>query len=381
MRRPGGWSLALALLVAWLAPGVAMGQKRGSFKDPEDGRLDVSDWLLTQKGVLPTPIIVTEPALGYGGGLAALFFSQSLAEGATESGKFVPPTITGAAAFYTAGGSYGGGVALFHPFRKDQFRYLGVLGGASLDLDFYGFDPEGPLAENPIAYTIDPLFTYHRFQGRLGKSDLFVGAQYIYLHTKSTFDVELPVEIPERDLKVDVGGLGAGLELDTRDNLLDATRGMDITASGTWFGAAFGGDESFSRYDVQGLFYGRLSSRWGYGLRVHSRFATGDVPFFAKPFLQMRGLPALQYTNDVTLLGEAEARYSLDARWMLLGFGGAGRVGETFGDLDDAPSIAAGGVGFRYLLARKLGLGSGLDFAFGEGGEFAFYIQMGAAWR
>jgi hypothetical protein len=38
-------------------------------------------------------------------------------------------------------------------------------------------------------------------------------------------------------------------------------------------------------------------------------------------------------------------------------------------------------VGFRYLIARKLGLGSGLDFALGPGGEFAFYIQTGAAWR
>ena len=31
-----------------------------------------------------------------------------------EAGPFVPPTIAGAAAFYTTNGSYGGG-ALFHP--------------------------------------------------------------------------------------------------------------------------------------------------------------------------------------------------------------------------------------------------------------------------
>ena len=55
-------------------------------------------------------------------------------------------------------------------------------------------------------------------------------------------------------------------------------------------------------------------------------------------------------------------------------------MGETLGDLGGAPG-RAGGVGFRYLVARKLGLGSGVDFAWGPGGDFAFYIQTGSAWR
>ena len=59
----------------------------------------------------------------------------------------------------------------------------------------------------------------------------------------------------------------------------------------------------------------------------------------------------------------------------------AGRVAETFGDIGDAPSIGAGGAGFRYLIARLLGLGVGMDAAVGRGGEFAVYLQTGAAWR
>jgi len=54
---------ALILLLA-LTPASALGQKGGVFRDPEDGRLDMSEWLLTKKGVLPIPIIITEPALG-----------------------------------------------------------------------------------------------------------------------------------------------------------------------------------------------------------------------------------------------------------------------------------------------------------------------------
>lgn len=38
--------------------------------------------------------------------------------------------------------------------------------------------------------------------------------------------------------------LGASLELDTRDILLDASRGVDVVLKGTWYGAAFGGEQS-----------------------------------------------------------------------------------------------------------------------------------------
>jgi hypothetical protein len=370
------WCLALAIV-----PAPSHGQAMDRFRDPEDGRLDLSDWLLNKKGVLPIPILITEPALGLGGGLFVAWFSQSIADRARTTGRYLPPTIAGGGGFYTSGGSYGGAAFLFHPFRQDRFRFVGALGSASLDLDFFGFDPDGPLADQPIAYTIDPLFAFTRFQGRLGTSPLFLGLQYSYLRTVSTFDGPVPPGIGSRELDETVGGFGGGFEFDTRDNLLDAKRGMDLTATGMWFGPSVGGDESFALFDVQGLFYGQPSDRWGYGLRVDAGLSSGDPPFFEKPWLSMRGLPAIKYLNDATLLGETEVRYSPDSRWTILAFGGGGRVADGWNALGDASTVFAGGTGFRYLIARQLGLGSGVDFAWGPGGEFAFYIQMGAAWK
>ena len=48
------------------------------FKDPKDGAFDASKWLIDQKGFLPIPILITEPAVGYGGGAGLLFFHQSV---------------------------------------------------------------------------------------------------------------------------------------------------------------------------------------------------------------------------------------------------------------------------------------------------------------
>ncbi len=45
----------------------------------------------------------------------------------------------------------------------------------------------------------------------------------------------------------------------------------------------------------------------------------------------------------------------------------------------DSGGVWAGGVGFRYRIARKLGLDAGIDLADGSGGA-VFYIQFGHAW-
>ena len=48
--------------------------------DPGDGMLDLSEHLLEHRGILPVPIVITEPAVGYGGGLVGIFFDKPLGD-------------------------------------------------------------------------------------------------------------------------------------------------------------------------------------------------------------------------------------------------------------------------------------------------------------
>src|SRR5688572_32163574 len=128
--------------------GRTTGQASGSIELDSAARadsarpgFDMSHYLLKQKGFLPIPIIITEKAVGYGGGLAGLWFGTPPTPPPGEEDKFQTPRVTGAAAFY-AGESYGAGGGVYLPMHGDQMRYYGVALATSLGLKFYGFDPD-----------------------------------------------------------------------------------------------------------------------------------------------------------------------------------------------------------------------------------------------
>ncbi len=143
---------------------------------------------------------------------------------------------------------------------------------------------------------------------------------------------------------------------------------------------ALGGTVDFESLYARAFHYFPLGSAWVLGLRGDLRFTSEGTPFFAKPFVRLRGVPALRYQDDRTAVAEAELRWNVTARWVLLGFAGAGRAFGERTDWGDAETVVSKGFGFRYLLARKLGLYGGLDFARGPE-DRAFYIQVGSAWR
>jgi len=66
---------------------------------------------------------------------------------------------------------------------------------------------------------------------------------------------------------------------------------------------------------------------------------------------------------------------------VVLAFGGIGSAAKDWGELSNARVAGGGGVGFRYLLAKKFGIRSGVDVAVGTGGKPLFYLQNGAAWK
>jgi hypothetical protein len=351
-----------------------------TFKDPKDGDVDMSRWLLQHKGALLVPIIITEPAVGTGGGLAAVFFRRpTQSEESKERGDHIPPDIFGVAAFKTENGTYGYGLGGTFHFKDDTWRYAGVVAKASVNLDFY---TQGFLQESrKIGYNLDGLFTYQQVSRRLGRSDWFVSGRWIYMDLDSRLNLQSDHQyFQPKDFANRASGLGLGLSYDSRDNTLTPSKGWLGRIEGTAYAPAFGSDNTFQTYHTHVYGYFRLWDAWVLGTRADYRAARGAVPFYQLPSIDLRGIAYGRYQDENVGVLEAELRWNLTPRWALLGFGGAGRAWGRTLDFNEASTHPAGGLGFRYLVARALGLYAGIDWAWSQG-QNAYYIQVGSAWR
>ncbi len=355
------------------------------FEDPADGRFDASRWLLDRKGFLPVPILITEPALGYGAGLGLLFFHRNISSGAaTEVAdgvrRFEPPDITGGAAFGTENGSQGGGIGHLGYSEGRRWRYALGAASASLNLAWYGLpDVGGGGQAKGLDFNIDSKGGVADVRRRFGDTEWWAGLRYVGAKTQSQFALRTPSEIPARQFDTIASGLGLVVEYDGRDNIFTPNSGVRLYLDTIRFSEALGSDHDFSRSRLAWSGFRPLGESVVLGVRADVQAVDGDVPFYAVPFIMLRGIPAMRYQGERTALLEVEARWNLDGRWSLVGFAGAGRAANA-GDLGSAPTRVTKGVGFRYLLARALGMHAGVDVARGPE-ENAFYITVGSSWR
>jgi len=366
---------ALAAAMAISAPGMA---EPGSFTDPEDGAFDVSDYLLNRKGVFPVPIVITEPAVGYGGGAMLMYFSESLAESgqhARQAGEpATPPNFTGIGILGTENGSRGAGLFHFHTWGGDRFRYLGALARGRVNLDYYG-----PL-DHGRSYELKGTFLVQQLLTRLGNSRWYAGPRYTYFKSDTRFTGEAASELALDDQELSVGKLGIVIDYDNRDNMFYPTKGSYAEFEAQFARGWLGSSKSFETYRARGYTWLPIHPKWTLGLRMDAQTTGGSVPFYAQPYVDLRGVSRGRYQDRTALAAEMELRWNVAPRWSLLGFSGIGKAYGRWKSFGEASDVSSVGVGFRYLIARKLGLAVGLDVAHSKD-QNAFYIQVGSAWR
>jgi hypothetical protein len=375
---------ALAAAAALLASPSAVAQSfLDRFRDREDGAFDVSEYLLDHRGALVVPIVITEPAVGYGGGLAAAWFSESIRDSAQRAsgGKVAPPNIYLAAAFATENGTRGGAAGTRLSFGEDRWRYVGGVAAMDVHLDFYGIGGNLAPGLDKLSYALEGWGTYHDLARRIGDSDHFAGLRYIYADMKTRFDAGLEgANLSPRELAKRNSELGFAWKYDSRDNIFTTRKGVEAELAATFASPSIGADNRFQYYRAHVFGYVAGGERLVVPLRADVRAARGDVPFYRLPFVDMRGIPAARYQDENAGVLEVEARYYVTPRWIVLGFLGAGRTWGRDVAFGDASSRVGKGGGFRYMIARMLNLSMGIDVARGPE-DTAWYLQVGNAWR
>jgi hypothetical protein len=395
-RNSARWLIAVGIIAGVLLTSAAplSAQDTGAKKSPATTEDDDGATEKKKKKslpVIPIPIFITEPAIGYGLGAAVGYFHKRKGDEETgvediapayttgtppgsvrdrESKR--PPTITGVAAAYTDKGTWAVGAGHSASWRKDTIRYQGVLGYANVNSTFF-------FLSVPFDFNLRGVILYQGIRFRLGESDFFLGGKLSYFNADGEFTVGEGAPDGFLERNTNDGGLAFQAVWDTRDNTMTPDAGQFFEAVLWRYDDALGGEFNYWKGGLKLLSFHPFAERFVLGLRLEANAVDGDAPLWAYPWITLRGVPALRYQNETAGAIETELRWNIFDRWAVLGFVG---VGATRGDTrryEDESGIVAGGIGGRWLFRPEDRLWVGVDIAAGPEDTYA-YIQVGHAW-
>ena len=340
-----------------------------SFRDEEDGKFDLSDWIIDANGFVPIPLLITEPALGGFGGALGLAFLNPVPGS--------PPNITTVLAGYTANKTWfiGGIHTKNIPEKGIKYRYGTVY--ANVNISLYREIPVVGEQEFKFNFKMLPVF----FEGtkQLGDSKWRAGFNYTFLWNRVGYNGELPYFVPAKEINSHISMIGPVIQYDSRDNVFTPNKGTKVDFSYTISQNWTGSDYNYSRLNIANYSYWPVSKNWILGLRAEYQQVFNSPPFYLLPGINLRGVPAARYQGLQTALTELENRIDISSRWSIMAFGGLAKAFNGFDDFGESDLAYNIGTGYRYLIARKFGLRMGMDVAFGPD-DWGYYIIFGSNW-
>lgn len=348
--------------------------KKKKVKDPNRGRF------------LPIPIFITEPAVGEGLGLALAYFHRpknspsgttiaspgSIGDATREQAP--PPTVTGVFGAYTSNETAVAGIGHMNSFKDDHIRFTGAVAVADINSTFY-------LLDQPFKFNLEGAIAYQETRVRFGDSRWFWGIGLSYINATTAFLLDLPDDAPIDLFRSELTnvGLSGKLAWDTRDNTSMPNQGQLFDLALWRYDEGIGGDFDYWNATLKLLSFHQLHEKFVLGLRLELSAIDGRAPFFAVPWVSLRGIPALRYQGDHVGVFEVEGRYNFTPRWALIGFAGTGKVNSDVPIIDTEQNIYSYGLGGRYQIFQAQNIWVGIDVA--RGPEDAYwYIQVGHAW-
>lgn len=339
------------------------------------------------RNVVPVPIFLTEPAVGKGLGVAIGYFHPTRADGGEADAPFAingtsvddtladrkaPPTITGVAAGYTNNHTKFLGIGHSRTFKKDHVRMNVAAGWADVFADIY-------VLGIPFEFNLEGYIFYADTRVRFGDSDFFWGVGASALKADNTFLLPLPDRPPLGLLDFDFLDIGmtGRIMYDSRNDPMFPSSGQRVDLTVAAHNSAIGGDYDYVLSKIKALTYHPLGTKMVISGRLEAQVVSGDPPFFAVPYVALRGIPALRYQGDRVAVAEAEFRYRIATRWTALAFGGLGW--RDSGPLKRDDSIYNFGIGGRFKVMKNREVWVGLDIARGPESTY-WYIQVGQAW-
>lgn len=363
-------TIFLAVVVIFNSPVIAAEQAEEADEKSTEGKF------------LPLPIFITEPAIGEGIGAGLVYFHKkdvierpkvltgtTLARTARRSRP--PPTATGVFAAYTNNDTAGVGIGHARSMRNDKYRFVGAA--AQMRVNAATF-----ISDIPFDFELDGNLAFAGLKRRIGESNVFLGVSISVLDADVAFKLDsggtLPLSLS--DFGFTSVGIAGSAAYDARDDTMMPSSGQLIDLTAWWYDDAIGSDFNYSTARLKVNSFHQLHERFVLGLRFDVSTVRGSPPFFAIPYVSIRGIPALRYQGDTAGVVEIEGRFTLSERWGAIAFAGTGYT-ESLATQDT--DINAFGIGVRFKAIKQHNVWVGLDLAKGPE-DYAWYLQVGHPW-
>jgi hypothetical protein len=294
--------------------------------------------------------------------------------GDTSSKQKPPPTATGAFGFYTSNDTAGVGVGHSNSFMEDKYRVIGAIANMRINSEIF-------LQDIPFGFQLQGNLAYANGKRRMGKSNMFLGLSLMAMDASIGFKINPgnTPPIPLSDFAFTNVGLAGSAIYDSRDNTTMPNKGQLIDFTAWRYDDALGSDFDYWSGRLKVHSFHQLHEKFVLGLRFDVSSVDGTPPFFAVPFVSLRGIPALRYQAKTAGAFEAEGRYSFSKRWAGIVFGGAGFTKNDEAPLETGQNIKSVGAGIRFQALAVQDIWVGLDIAKGPE-DYAWYIQIGQGW-
>jgi hypothetical protein len=327
------------------------------------------------------PIPVVNPSIGNGGGLVVMYATKLGGEDDTS-----PPSALGLAGFGTGLGSWGlgGGGRLY--LKNDKYRIAVGGGGGRFNYNYFGIGNAGgdagisiPLSQSSKGFLIEPKIRVFR--------KWYVGPRYhiissvVSLNSSTEDPSNLPIPLPS-DLNLKTAAFGGRVLRDTSNNAFYPRQGSIFDVLGDLYGPAVGGQRTYQNLTLGYNYYRGVGAKNVFAIRGSVCMVTSQAPFYDLCQLgiskDLRGYQIGQFRDNRMLVGQAEYRRELFWRIGAVAFAGAGAVAPNWGGFDNTQAKPGGGLGLRFLLAKRNHINLRFDYAWGENSR-ATYVSIGEA--
>ena len=205
---------------------------QSKFRDPDDGKLDLSAFLASAYGFVPLLVPITDPAVGYGAVAAAVFVHG---EPPAEGEPFVRPTISAVGGLRTENGTRGWFGANLGTWRGGRVRTIAALADMDVNLEFFGLGGDAATATQGLPYSVKARGGVAGGNYRLGDTQLWMGLRYTAVDTRVSLEPsvsELP-NVPVGRLRPSPWGANAVTDARSTRQLLYADSWLVRRSLGT----------------------------------------------------------------------------------------------------------------------------------------------------